>query len=302
MKKKAPLISVILNCYNGENFLRKAIDSVIKQTYKNWELIFWDNQSSDNSTLIAKSFKDKRIKYFYSNIHTTQYRARNLALKQTKGEFVMFLDCDDYYLKDCLKNQSKLLKRKNIGFACANFFIKFEKKNQILLAFKKKMPEGYILSDLLKNYTVPFCTLIVRKKHLVDLRVIFNNDYNYIGDFDLVIRLASKFKMARSHNPVSIHRVHDNNLSFHNYDSQAQELQKWYNENKNFFLISSNKNFKNILHLINFKKLIHSMIQNNKNNFYYYFKKVPWSLRKLRLIVIFTLTTVFRFKLSNFHL
>ena len=60
--KKQPLVSIIMNCLNGEKYLSNAIDSVIKQTYKNWELIFWDNQSNDNSKLI---FSDLRISYTY---------------------------------------------------------------------------------------------------------------------------------------------------------------------------------------------------------------------------------------------
>ena len=58
-----PLVSIIMNCYNGEKYLKEAIRSVINQTYKNWEIIFWDNQSKDKSSQILKSFKDKRIKY-----------------------------------------------------------------------------------------------------------------------------------------------------------------------------------------------------------------------------------------------
>ena len=64
--KKQPLVSIIMNCLNGEKYLNSAIDSVINQTYKNWELIFWDNRSTDNSANILKKYKDKRIKYFYS--------------------------------------------------------------------------------------------------------------------------------------------------------------------------------------------------------------------------------------------
>ena len=61
--KPTPLISVIMNCYNGEAFLKNAIDSVYAQTYKNWEIIFWDNASTDTSADIALSY-DKKINYF----------------------------------------------------------------------------------------------------------------------------------------------------------------------------------------------------------------------------------------------
>ena len=68
--KNEPLVSIIMNCYNGEEYLRDAIDSVINQTYDNWELIFWDNVSTDKSAEIFKSYKDKRLKYYCASAHT----------------------------------------------------------------------------------------------------------------------------------------------------------------------------------------------------------------------------------------
>ena len=61
-----PLVSILMNCYNGEKFLREAIESIQSQTYHNWELIFWDNQSTDQSAEIFKSYVDRRLKYFYT--------------------------------------------------------------------------------------------------------------------------------------------------------------------------------------------------------------------------------------------
>ena len=64
---KFDLVSVIVNCYNSERFLKSTLDSLVLQTYKNWELIFYDNCSTDDSFKIFKSYKDKRFKYFKSN-------------------------------------------------------------------------------------------------------------------------------------------------------------------------------------------------------------------------------------------
>ena len=72
--KSKPLVSIIINCHNGEKYLNKSINSVLSQSYKNWEIIFWDNDSKDNSYKIIKNFKDKRIKYFYSNTYNTLYK------------------------------------------------------------------------------------------------------------------------------------------------------------------------------------------------------------------------------------
>ena len=102
-----PLVSVVINCFNGEKYLRQAIDSVINQTYKNWELIFWDNQSKDDTAKIFKSYKNPKLKYFYSPEHTTLYKARNLAMKNCKGEFISFLDSDDWWVPEKLEKQIK---------------------------------------------------------------------------------------------------------------------------------------------------------------------------------------------------
>ena len=98
-----PLVSIIMNCYNGETYLRESINSVLEQTYENWELIFWDNRSEDQSAEIFKSYKDQRLKYYYAPKHTTLYAARNEAIKNISGEFIAFLDTDDFWVKDKLE-------------------------------------------------------------------------------------------------------------------------------------------------------------------------------------------------------
>ena len=60
-----PLVSIIVNCFNGEKYLNKALQSIVNQSYKNWEVIFWDNKSIDNSKKIFLDFKEKRFKYFF---------------------------------------------------------------------------------------------------------------------------------------------------------------------------------------------------------------------------------------------
>jgi len=98
---KHPLVSVVMNCYNSDSFLKEAIESVYNQTYSNWEIIFWDNASTDNSANIAKSY-DERIKYYLAPKTTPLGEARNLALSYTTGEYVAFLDCDDIWISDMI--------------------------------------------------------------------------------------------------------------------------------------------------------------------------------------------------------
>ena len=98
-----PLVSIIVNCYNGEKYLRETIDSILNQTYHNYEVIFWDNQSTDSTASIIKSYKNERFNFYYAPKHTTLGEARNLALDKIKGQFLTFLDSDDVWERDFLE-------------------------------------------------------------------------------------------------------------------------------------------------------------------------------------------------------
>ena len=98
MSETTTLVSVIINCYNGEKFLSEAIDSIYAQTYTNWEIIFWDNASIDSSAAIAKSY-NKKLKYYKAKLTTTLSHARFEAIKKAEGKYLSFLDCDDLWQK-----------------------------------------------------------------------------------------------------------------------------------------------------------------------------------------------------------
>ena len=135
MKNKKNFISIIINCYNGEKFLRESLISVQNQEYKNWELIFWDNKSNDGSEEIFKSFENKKFKYFRAKKHTSLYEARNLAIEKCKGEFISFLDSDDNWEKNKVKKQIKFFKNKKGGVVYGNLWLlreKFNKKKNII--------------------------------------------------------------------------------------------------------------------------------------------------------------------------
>ena len=106
-----PLVSILMNCYNGEKFLREAIESIQAQTYHNWELIFWDNQSTDQSAEIFKSYVDRRLKYFYAQKHTELGDARVEAMSKAKGSWVGILDVDDIWCKEKLEYQVDIINK-----------------------------------------------------------------------------------------------------------------------------------------------------------------------------------------------
>ena len=114
MKNCEPLVSIIMNCYNGEKYLTEAINSVMRQTYSNWELIFWDNVSTDKSKDIFYSFHDERLKYKLSDKHTNLSEARIRAIKESQGELIAFLDVDDFWKNKKLEKQVSLFEDKDI--------------------------------------------------------------------------------------------------------------------------------------------------------------------------------------------
>ena len=97
-----------LNCYNSSLYISRAIQSVINQSYKNWELIIWDDGSSDNTVEIIKSFNDPRIRLFLQKKNLGLGNSRIRAIKKIKGSLVSILDSDDFF------NRQKILKQVNI--------------------------------------------------------------------------------------------------------------------------------------------------------------------------------------------
>ena len=110
------LVTVIMNCWNGEKFLREAMDSVVAQTYLNWEIVFWDNASMDNSQEIALSYGNK-VRYFRSERKLSLGEARNQAFSKARGEFIAILDVDDVWLPEKLERQLELFKNPEESFA-----------------------------------------------------------------------------------------------------------------------------------------------------------------------------------------
>ena len=133
MNKTQPLVSILMNCFNGEKYLTEAIKSILNQSYKNWELIFWDNQSTDQSAKIFKSFKDKRMKYYYSSKHTHRGGGRAEGYQRLKGDLVAILDTDDIWFPDKLLKQVHEFNNKDIGIVITNAYrFSAHKKNQFL--------------------------------------------------------------------------------------------------------------------------------------------------------------------------
>ena len=248
MNKK--LVSIVVNCFNGEKYLKKTLHSIQKQKYENWELIFWDNQSTDKSKAIFEAFKEPRFKYFYAEKHTTLYEARTLACKKCNGEFIAFLDCDDWWYEDFLLARESFFNSQKYKFSYSKFHYFFQKSNKFQIHSKKELPNGKVYDSLSKDYLVAISSLII-KKDLLEKINYFNNEYNIIGDFEAVMKMSKIEEAYAIQKPLLCIRIHGKNFSDEHRKMFFKEFKKWYslqvkddffNRNKIYFI-------KKLLHL-----------------------------------------------------
>ena len=286
-----PLVSVIMNCYNGETYLADAVKSILSQTYKNFEIIFWDNQSNDNSAFIYKGFKDKRLKYYYAKKHTSLYRARNLAIKKAKGKLIAFLDTDDTWHKDKLSLQIKRFKNEKVNLVYSNYYILNQVTTLKKIAYKNKLPEGIIYKQLLKNYFLGIGTIIIKKDIFLKRKNFFNERFNIIGDFDNFIRISKNNYFSCIQHPLIIYRNHFKSFSNINYKMHIDELKFWVKKN---YLIN-----KNLLFYVKQKILYMEIISNILKKKYIaslkMIQKIYYVKKKVKLL-IFLIIPNFIFK------
>lgn len=220
MTEFQPLVSVIINCFNGEAYLREAIDSVINQTYQNWEIIFWDNQSTDSTSDIVKNYNDDRIHYYYAPAHTSLGAARNLAVEKANGEYINFLDTDDLFKPEKLLEQISLIEPDISEVIFTPFELLVERNevvNRSLLAlfnnYKNYRPSPEeVYHDLLECNRIVFSSVLFNKKIYQEVGGV-NPNFKQNEDLDVLLKCALKTKIQCSRNIGAVYRVHGGNTS-----------------------------------------------------------------------------------------
>jgi glycosyltransferase involved in cell wall biosynthesis len=210
-----PLVSIIINCYNGDRFLCEAIDSVYRQTYTNWEVIFWDNASTDNSAKIAKMYNDK-LRYFKAESTTDLGEARVLAVNKAKGRIFAFLDCDDIWKGSKLHDQVALmLNESDAGLVYSQTDVISEYGKKINLTYSdrcNKLPSGHVFNKLVKGNFITFASVIVSRESYYNCGG-FPLEYKNSPDYALFLKISHKYKIYSVDKILCSYRVHDNNLS-----------------------------------------------------------------------------------------
>ena len=219
------LVSIVMNCRNGSKFLKSALLSVINQTYKNWELVFWDNNSLDNSKKIANSFKDQRIKYYFSKGEFSLSKNRNDAIMKTKGDYICFLDTDDIWLPNHLEHLMNMLIN-NVRFAYSDSLLlkDFKKKkiyNNINLFNIKTLNK---IDTLALSRNIFFGSIIVEKNLLKSIMPFEDNLNHSIDDYIILSLICiEKNKVSNTKMISFIYRIHSSNLTNFQKNLSARE-------------------------------------------------------------------------------
>lgn len=206
-----PIFSVIINCFNSEKFIDQTIRSVLAQTFKNFELVIVDNKSQDRTKDIIDSFTDSRIKYFKISKHVTLGEARNFGLKRTKGQFIGFLDSDDYWHIKKLELSLGLFDDSH-GIVYSNVLY-FSNKSRFDLYNKRTPHRGNCFEQLILDYSLCISSVLFRKSIISKNEIFFDNKLLVCEDFDFFVNLSKYTKLVYLPRTLSYYRIHENNLT-----------------------------------------------------------------------------------------
>ena len=288
--RDVPVVSIIMNCYNGEKYLRQALDSVVAQTYLNWELIFWDNKSTDRSREILKSYGEPRFRYFCAPRHTPMlFEARNYALEQAQGEFIAFLDVDDWWDPEILEKQVPLFDDPEVGIVCGDYWYVNETNNTEEIWINRPVPTGRVLNELLSHCFVGLLTTMVRRSAVDQLEYAYDPRYHIKGDTDLIIRLAVNWKLDFVPQPLAFYRWHGNNESIIYSERELCELEIWYSQMREHPVISIQPGFRNILDRINYLKGKQLASEGKRLEAFNFWRSLLWGQLKVRLFIAMVL-------------
>ncbi|MBP9723121.1 MAG: glycosyltransferase family 2 protein [Gammaproteobacteria bacterium] len=221
--QEKPLISVCMLCYNHEKYVAQSIQSILDQTYKNWELIITDNASTDSSRQIIEDYvlKDKRIKFYPLEYNSYPSGGVNNSIQHSSGEFIAVLSADDYFMPNKLEKQIEFMLTNNLEI-CFTWVKAVNDMGEELIThwasriFNRDFDEQLDLLKIFitKGNTLNAVTPIISRKIHSKIGV-YDNRLLQTQDFDLWLKIINKYPITVLKEKLTCYRVRDddNNLS-----------------------------------------------------------------------------------------
>lgn len=214
-KNQKPLVSIVIPVRNAANFLQETLESILAQTYTNWELIAVNDNSQDNSLVILKEYsqKDKRIKVFSNPKHQGVSRTANLAISKTKGQFIARIDADDVMLPKRIEKQVKFLLKSPSVVAVGGQCILIDEDGQKIGEKTFPCQHKDIYRMIYQAMPIQQPTLMVNTALLPKNFVWYENEFSTAEEVDFIFRLFKYGQCANLKDYVLKYRIHQNNLS-----------------------------------------------------------------------------------------
>ncbi|MDD2766379.1 MAG: glycosyltransferase [Candidatus Moranbacteria bacterium] len=212
-----PILSVVVAVFNGERFLSEAIDSILSQTYDNFELLIINDGSTDDTEKIIQNYteKDGRIVYIKNNVNLRQSRSWNRGIKIAKGQFIIRMDADDICLPDRFEKQYQyMLLHPNIGVLGSHYYIFSNNKEK-----KAKNAPFFSIIDGRPPVHHPTCCI---RKELFEKFGYYDSRYDNAEDTELWYRFYSRgVEFSNLDDYLLLYRVHENNVSIKKQKKQV---------------------------------------------------------------------------------
>ena len=218
-------VSIIIPYFKKKKYIEKTIKSILKQSFKNFEIILINDEQSYESRRILSNIKkkDKRIKVFYNKKNIGAGFSRNYGIKKAKNKYIAFIDSDDLWTKNKLKNQINFMKKYNLKVSHTSYFIINENGKKIGLRKSKNLT----IKELQNSCDIGLSTVIIEKK-LFKKDNFFSN-FKTKEDYYLWLKLSKKGEIFNYYNePMTLWRKTDNSLS-------SSTIQKLYDAYKVYF-------------------------------------------------------------------
>ncbi len=211
-----PAVSVIMNIFNGADTLREALQSALDQTFADWELIVWDDCSTDDSAAIVASFRDPRIHYFLAPRSMSLGEARAAAIQRAEGEWLAFLDQDDVWLSRKLELQMALADPPSVGMIYGRtlaFDTDGSQRDHDYFHEFSELPEGDIMTELLgRGCFVAMSSALLRRKAVQEA----GDMPSYVRttpDYFLYLVVTSRYETRALQEVVCRYRVRGSSMS-----------------------------------------------------------------------------------------
>lgn len=203
-------VSIIVPTFNRANMLRETLESILQQTFQDFEIIIMDNCSSDNTEPMINSYNDERIRYFKHQNHGILAINMNYGMKQARGEYIAFCDDDDLWMPDKLEKQiAEFQKDDQVALVCTNGIV-FNENGDVGVAIKSKLTDrDFTMIALLWNNTV-ISSSILLKKSVINEVGMMDEEPEIFGaeEYSLWIRIAKIYKVKYIDLPLIKYRTH----------------------------------------------------------------------------------------------